>query len=79
MTATLTTAALVVLRDGFGGAALRAAISGVMLLAKGKSPVRVFGSLEEGVSWLAAQHATGGVAPAELVRAEQELGRRLAP
>lgn len=71
----LSAGALVVLREGFGGAALRAAISGIMLLAKGSAPSKVFGSAEEAARWLVERKAcTGGAV--DVARAAAALAAR---
>jgi len=70
---------LVVLQTGFTGAALRAAISGIMLLAKGRSPTRIAATIEEGALFLAAEHALAdGVAADRLVDAASALAQAAA-
>jgi hypothetical protein len=54
--------ALVVPGEGFAAAALRAAISGVMLLARGRTPTRVVATVGEAASFLRAQGALEGSA-----------------
>jgi len=46
--------ALVVLRRGFIGAAVRAFLPGVFLIARSKEPQKVFGDVPAAATWLAA-------------------------
>ena len=62
--------ALVVPQRGFVGAAMRAAISGVLLLTRGRTPIKVFASLDDGARYLASERALDdGVASAKIVQA----------
>jgi hypothetical protein len=54
--------ALVVLRRGFVGAAVRAFLPGVFLIARSKEPQKVFGDVPTAAAWLAG--CLGGVDPA---------------
>jgi hypothetical protein len=66
--------ALVVLQTGFPGAALRAAISGVMLLAKGRAPTRIAATVDEGAQFLVSERAIDeSVDPKRLVDAATAL------
>ena len=46
-------AAMVLLGEGFVGAAMRATMSGAIMLIRPTSPVRIFSSVDEGARWLA--------------------------
>lgn len=45
-------AAMVLLRTGFGGAAMRAAVSSALVVVRPSVPVRTFSRVEDGVEWL---------------------------
>jgi hypothetical protein len=45
-------AAMILLRTGFGGAAMRAAVSSGLVLVRPSVPVRTFSRVEDGVQWL---------------------------
>src|SRR5207249_1304697 len=57
----LKAAAVVVLRTGFSGVAVRAVVSGVLLTARTRGPVKVFSAREEAAEWLA--HVLAGTRP----------------
>jgi hypothetical protein len=66
--------ALVVPQRGFVGAAMRAAISGVLLVTRGRTPTKVFASLDEAARYLASERAVDdGVAAALIVQAAGAL------
>lgn len=72
--------ALVVLQGGFGGAALRAAISGVMLISRGRTPTRVFATLDEGARYLLSERAVDeGTRVEDLVAAARALSAEARP
>jgi hypothetical protein len=50
----------VVLMDGFTGATVRMFLSGMLLVGRRNAPVKVFASIDEGVSWLVEQGARDG-------------------
>jgi hypothetical protein len=69
-------AAVVIERDGFLGAALRAMITTIVLAVRPKIPIKVFAAVEEAAAWLATTLANAGApgpAAAELVAAVREL------
>jgi hypothetical protein len=71
--------ALVVPQGGFAGAALRAAISGVLLLARGPGPTQVVPSLDDGARYLVREGAvTPGATIAHVVDAARGLAEALA-
>lgn len=66
--------ALVVPEGGFVGAAIRASISGVLLLARGRSPVKTFATLDAAARFLCAEGAVDdGVSAARIVEAARAL------
>lgn len=66
--------ALVVPQTGFTGAALRAVISGVLLLARGPGPTQTVASLDDGARYLVGMGAVDvGVSAAEIVGAARAL------
>ena len=66
--------ALVVPQGGFVGAAIRASISGVLLLARGQSPVKTFATLDDAARFLVAEWAVdNGVSAAQIVEAARAL------
>jgi len=55
---TIVSVSLVFEREGFWGSAMRSAITGVMLLLpKGRYPLKVHRSIHEAAAWLPEQHA----------------------
>ena len=69
-------AALVVNRDGFAGAALRALFTAVLAAARPAAPMKIFGRVEDAAAWLPTVLASSrGVVPvpAALVAAVAEL------
>lgn len=73
--------ALVVPGEGFGAAALRAGISGVMLLARGRTPTRVMATVREAADFLRGQRAGDADAASldEAVRALVDAMQTRAP
>lgn len=45
-------AAMILMGEGFVGAAMRAGVSGGLMLIRPTVPVRIFGQVDEGIAWL---------------------------
>lgn len=71
--------AIVILQDGFAGAALRATVSTVLLLARGKKETRTFDGLEPASRWLAERlrAQTGAPREAEILAAARAVNTRV--
>lgn len=71
--------AIVIMQDGFSGAALRAAVSTVLLLSRGQKPIRVFDTVEPAMRWMAhlLRGKQGAPGEAELLAAAHAVMARL--
>lgn len=57
--------AIVVVQDGFTGAAIRAAVSTVLLLSRGSRPAKVFSNVDAAAKWLVESLSGRAGAPSE--------------
>jgi len=70
-------AAMVLLREGFAGAAMRAAVTGALMVLRPTVPVRIFSSVDDGTGWLASLPSSPRRDAAELSRTATRLGDAL--
>ncbi|MFO0563070.1 MAG: hypothetical protein U0269_33925 [Polyangiales bacterium] len=71
--------AVVIEARGFLGTTVRALVSGLILLARPKYPMKIFGTLEEGAPWLIEKMRGGrtGTTASALIEAVEATGARV--
>jgi hypothetical protein len=72
-------AAMVLMRDGFAGAAMRAMVTGALMVVRPSVPVRIFAKVEDGVQWLSRGLPAQGPPrdPERLASTAQEMSAAL--
>lgn len=71
--------AIVVVQDGFAGAAIRAAVSTVLHVSRGSKPAKVFSAIEPAASWLEGALAgrPGAMSAADIIAAAHAVRARV--
>ena len=71
-------AAIVAEGGGFHGSAVRAVVTGLMMVVRPRFPMTVHSSVAEAAAWISTQAGPGGVTASELTAAVDAMRGRLA-